>query len=94
MSHTKLLCFFLERARIWNWKLRWHATIAQNLWFNHIFDLYNIFLYIFNNKFYFKNILQFIFIFIQKLLERTLYILDVIIYLYINSNDDPKPCKV
>jgi hypothetical protein len=24
--------------------LRWHATIAQNLWFNHIFDLYNIFL--------------------------------------------------
>ncbi len=34
----------LKNVRTWNWKLRWHATIAQNLWFNHIFDLYNIFL--------------------------------------------------
>ncbi len=33
-----------KRVRTWNWKLRWHATITQNLWFNHIFDLYNIFL--------------------------------------------------
>jgi hypothetical protein len=35
-----------KRARTWNWKLKWHANIAQNLWFNHIFDFYNI-IYIF-----------------------------------------------
>jgi hypothetical protein len=33
-----------KRVRTWNWKLRLDTSIAQNLWFNRIFDLYNIFL--------------------------------------------------
>jgi hypothetical protein len=42
---TKSNSFVLfKRVRTWNWKLRWHATIAQDLWFIHIFDLYNVFL--------------------------------------------------
>jgi hypothetical protein len=46
------------------------------------------------NKIYFLSILQLIFIFIQELLGKKLLILNFVIYLYINSNDDPKPCKV
>jgi hypothetical protein len=42
----------------------------------------------------FKFFLQLIFIFIQELMERKLQILNFTIYLYINSNDDLKPCKV
>jgi len=48
----------------------------------------------FYNKINLIIFLQLIFIFIQELLERKLQITNYIIYLYINSNDDPKPCKV
>jgi hypothetical protein len=70
-----------KRARTWNWKLKWHANNAQNLWFNHIFDFYNIYIYIYLFIFY-------LFIFFE------LHILNFTVYLYINSNDDLKPCKV
>jgi hypothetical protein len=57
-----------QKKKTWNWKLKWHATIAQNLWFNHIFDL-TIYFY---NKSYFLWILQPISMFIQDLMERKL----------------------
>jgi hypothetical protein len=44
MSHTQLLCSF-QKEKDLNWKLKWHATIAQNLWFNHIFDSNTIYSY-------------------------------------------------
>jgi hypothetical protein len=45
MNQTQLLYHFQKGKdlKLEN-KLRWHATIAQDLWFNHILDLYNIFL--------------------------------------------------
>jgi hypothetical protein len=77
---TKPNSFVLfKRARTWNWKLKWHTTIAQNLWFNHIFELYNIIkfsffdfynLFLFLSKSYWKEncknwVLQFIYISIR-----------------------------
>jgi hypothetical protein len=64
MSRTQLLCSF-KRARTWNWKLKWHATIAQ---------IYGLITYLictikFYNKILFLWILQLIFIFIQNVLE-------------------------
>jgi len=83
-----------KKERTWNWKLRWHATIAQNLWFDHIiFNFYDIFLKL-KYIYIYIWILQLIFIFIQKLLGKKLQILNFIIYLYINSIDDSKPSKI
>jgi len=61
-----------------------------------IYGLITYFIYVIYsyNKIYFLSILQLIFMFIQELLERKLLIMNFTIYLYINSNDDPKPCKV
>jgi hypothetical protein len=43
MGQTQFLCSF-EKGKDLKLELKWHATIAQHVWLNHIFDLYNIFL--------------------------------------------------
>jgi hypothetical protein len=58
---------------------------SHNIWFLQ---------YIFKIKIIYFWILQLIFIFIQNLLGKKLQILNFIIYLYINSIDDSKPCKI
>jgi hypothetical protein len=42
MSHIQLLCSF-QKDKDLKLEIEMVATIAKNLWFNHIFDLYNIF---------------------------------------------------
>ncbi len=44
MNHTQFLCSFQKEKNL-NWKLKWHATIVQNLWFNYVFDSNTIYFY-------------------------------------------------
>ncbi len=43
MSHTQLLCFF-QKGKDLKLEIEMACNHCTNLWFNHIFDLYNIFL--------------------------------------------------
>jgi hypothetical protein len=40
MSQTQFLCPF-QKGKDLKLEIEWHAIIAQNLWFNQKFDLYN-----------------------------------------------------